>query len=230
MDTKTKEYIARFTEIHGDTYDYSKVKVVNDKTPVTIICQVHGEFEQRPHSHKRGRGCPKCAKQSTNKTTEEFITEAHKVHGDKYDYSKVHYKQSKEPVTITCHNCGHTFDQTPNVHLSGKGCPKCAKSGIKENKPVRLYYLRIEKDGEVAFKYGITNRTVKRRYTGEMGYITVIAEKVFKDGTEAIQIEREIKEKFSDLVIEKKILKTGHTETLKKDVFSKIQHFFKDAA
>ncbi len=30
------------------------------KTKVTIICREHGEFEQRPNSHLRGSGCPKC--------------------------------------------------------------------------------------------------------------------------------------------------------------------------
>ena len=35
-------------------------------------------------------------------TTKEFIEKAKKKHGDKYDYSKVVYKSSREKVTIIC--------------------------------------------------------------------------------------------------------------------------------
>ena len=58
------------------------------------------------------------------KTTEEFIEEAKKVHGDKYDYSKVDYKASIIPVCIICPKHGE-FLQKPNKHLCGCGCPKC---------------------------------------------------------------------------------------------------------
>lgn len=35
-------------------------------------------------------------------TTEEFVQKAKEIHGDKYDYSKVDYKNSKEKVCIIC--------------------------------------------------------------------------------------------------------------------------------
>ena len=58
-------------------------------------------------------------------TTEEFIERARKVHGDKYDYSKVEYINSKTKVCIICPNHG-IFWQTPNSHLGGNGCPMCS--------------------------------------------------------------------------------------------------------
>ena len=61
-------------------------------------------------------------------TTEEFIERARKVHGDKYDYSKVEYVNSSTKVCIICIEHGE-FWQTPNCHLDGQGCPKC---GIKK--------------------------------------------------------------------------------------------------
>lgn len=39
---------------------------------------------------------------SKKKTTEQFISEAIKVHGDKYDYSKVEYKGCNTDVLIIC--------------------------------------------------------------------------------------------------------------------------------
>ena len=59
-------------------------------------------------------------------TTEEFIEKAKQIHGDKYDYSKVEYKNCEEKVCIICPIHGE-FLQTPNSHLNGNGCSKCAK-------------------------------------------------------------------------------------------------------
>ena len=53
-------FIERSNNIHNNKYDYSKVdyKTVEDK--VCIVCPLHGEFWQTPHSHMSGVGCPKC--------------------------------------------------------------------------------------------------------------------------------------------------------------------------
>ena len=73
------------------------------------------------------------------KTTEEFIEEARRVHGDKYDYSKVEYVHSKKKVKIICPIHGE-FEQIPNGHILGRGCSRCGdeyrgekrKLGIEE--------------------------------------------------------------------------------------------------
>lgn len=57
-------------------------------------------------------------------TTEQFIENARKVHGDKYDYSKVIYEHSKKDVIIICPIHGE-FSMRPNNHLNGQGCPNC---------------------------------------------------------------------------------------------------------
>lgn len=68
------------------------------------------------------------------KTTEEFIEDAKKIHGDKFDYSLSEYKRAKTPIKIKCIN-NHIFEQTPNDHLNGHGCKICAGWGtMKENK------------------------------------------------------------------------------------------------
>jgi len=61
----------------------------------------------------------------------EFIEKAKKIHGDKYDYSKVNYTNSKTKICIICPKHGDFF-QCPNKHLSGQGCPVCGK--IDSNK------------------------------------------------------------------------------------------------
>ena len=122
----TEDFIRRAKEIHGDKYDYSKVKYEYAITKVCIICPKHGEFWQRPYGHLNGQGCSKCSG-TKRSTTEEFINKARKVHGDKYDYSNVEYIGNKTKVCIICPEHGE-FWQTPNSHLKGIGCPDCAKT------------------------------------------------------------------------------------------------------
>ena len=59
-------------------------------------------------------------------TTESFITEAKEIYGDRYDYSKVNYKNREHRVTIVCPVHGD-FQVYAREHLDGKGCPKCEK-------------------------------------------------------------------------------------------------------
>lgn len=59
-------------------------------------------------------------------TTEEFIQRARKVHGDKYDYSKVEYIDNRTKVCIICPEHSE-FMQQGGSHLDGRGCPECAK-------------------------------------------------------------------------------------------------------
>ena len=66
-------------------------------------------------------------------TTEEFIEKARGVHGDKYDYSKVNYINSKTKIYIICPIHGE-FEQTPSNHLhknKPQGCPKCKKNKLR---------------------------------------------------------------------------------------------------
>lgn len=59
-------------------------------------------------------------------STTEYVTEAIKVHGDVYDYSKTVYHSSHKPVTIICKIHGE-FSQKACNHIHSKsGCPLCA--------------------------------------------------------------------------------------------------------
>ena len=120
----TKDFIEKAKEIHGDKYDYSKVEYVNSQTKVCIICPKHGEFWQTPLNHLKGKGCPDCYG-NKKLTYGIFIEKAKKVHGDKYDYSKVVYKNVDKKVCIICPEHGE-FWQTPYKHITRKqGCPIC---------------------------------------------------------------------------------------------------------
>lgn len=125
-----EEFIEKSKIKHNNKYDYSKVNYINNHTKVCIICPEHGEFWQTPHDHKDGGyGCPQCAG-NVLCSVEKFIEKAKAIHGDKYDYSKVKYKNANTKVCIICPEHGE-FWQTPHSHTAMKqGCPKCA--GVKK--------------------------------------------------------------------------------------------------
>ena len=124
-------FIQRAKEVHNDKYDYSNIKYVDYHTPVLINCFKHGLFLQSPAEHLNGRGCKKCGYETVSKSlksnAENFIEKAKNIHGDKYDYSLVNYKNSKTKVKIICKKCRNVFEQTPNEHIQGRGCPNCSK-------------------------------------------------------------------------------------------------------
>lgn len=66
-NTKTiEEYTQDFTQVHGNTYEYSKVEYTGALTKVEIICKIHGSFFQTPDNHSKGKGCPKCQNHNQN--------------------------------------------------------------------------------------------------------------------------------------------------------------------
>lgn len=127
---KTNEqFIKECIEVHGNKYDYSETFYTGAHNVITIICPIHGSFQQKAYSHVQGCGCLECA--GVKKlTTKEFIEKSQKVHGDKFDYSEVDYQGNKIKVKIKCKKCGHIFQQTPNSHLNGIGCPKCGNKEL----------------------------------------------------------------------------------------------------
>lgn len=124
-------FVAKARAVHGDRYGYDQVVYTSSKNPVTIACSSHGAFEQTPDSHLSGKGCRACAG-TLKKTTEQFIRDAHAVHGERYVYDRAAYLGAATKLTITCREHGD-FEQTPNNHLSGFGCAVCAGCAPKDH-------------------------------------------------------------------------------------------------
>ncbi|MFA5760069.1 MAG: DUF723 domain-containing protein [Clostridia bacterium] len=127
----TKSFIDKAISVHGYTYDYSKITYVNSQRKVNIVCKKHGSFQQTPANHLQGQGCYSCRSEKIGvikrSSLEEFISQAQKVFGDFYNYSKVDYKNNHTKVLIICPIHGE-FYKTPNCHISSKaGCPTCSK-------------------------------------------------------------------------------------------------------
>lgn len=149
--------------VHYYKYTYlDNPDFTGDRSRVEIVCDKHGVFEMLAVSHKQGRGCGKCSHlvgyAKRTHTNDSFIAKAQEIHGTKYDYSKVEYIGDKINVDIVC-NLHGPFQQLPQNHKQGSGCPSCSDYGFNKNIPSYLYVLYSE--GVV--KLGITNRNPEKR-------------------------------------------------------------------
>lgn len=154
----TRQWIEEAKKVHDNKYDYSKVVYKTCQDKVCIICPTHGEFWQEALSHIQGQGCPYC-NGNAKKTTEKFIQDAKKVHGDKYDYSKVVYVNNKTKVCIICHKKDDNgvehgeFWQTPHKHLIGRGCSRCNESNLETAMSLFLERNGIEFEEQKKFDW-----------------------------------------------------------------------------
>jgi hypothetical protein len=175
--TTTDSFIEKARLVHGDKYDYSRIEYVRPHAKMTIICPVHGAFQQTSVQHTSGKhGCMKCGSarraNTTRKTTEIVVGEFMKHHGDKYDYSSVEYVSGNVVVDIICPEHG-VFQQRPNKHRTGNGCPLCGQitSGLAQ----RL--TQTEVIGRSSTKHGDKYDYSKVEYITSDKKITIICPK-----------------------------------------------------
>jgi len=155
---KNTDFIKDSQKIHGYKYDYSLVKYKNNITKVKIGCSVHGIFEQTPKNHLKGHICLKCSIEQSKLTLNEFILKSNIIHGNKYNYSKSNYKNTKTKVIIGCPIHGD-FEQTPNSHLSGSGCVKCSIEQSKLTLNEFILKSNIVHDNKYEYTTYINSRT-----------------------------------------------------------------------
>jgi len=163
---KLSKFIVKSKNRHGEKYDYSKVEYLSSKTKVEIICQKHGSFFVRPDAHVRKVGCSAC-NGGVLLDKEKFLLKAKEVFLDKYDYSKVDYKNSICKIEILCLEHGSFFIRPAN-HLQGQGCSKCSGNFKKDSKEFVEKSTRIHN-----FKYDYS----KVFYTNNRSPVTIICPK-----------------------------------------------------
>lgn len=181
-----EEFISKAKAVHGDKYSYRFVKnYANNATKLSIECKTHGIYQQTGGSHLNGNGCPICShaqvKLKLAHTVDVFVQRAILIHGNRFDYSLVQYKNCETKVKILCKKHG-VFLQAPSKHLAGQSCLEChkEKDGFvfskktyvrycreKHNGLATLYILQCSKNNESFFKVGITARNITERYRSE---------------------------------------------------------------
>lgn len=178
-------FIGELKVIYGDRYDYSQVNYINQNHKVTLGCKTHGRFDQWPGHLLNGVECQKCSMEDQTelmrKPVDTFIMDAKRVHGDKYDYSKVVYKGSKYKVEIVCSEHGSFFQTADNHINNGHGCKECGKKrnseAQKKIKPEDRHNAKIVMDlntgvfylcaKEAAEVYGVNSSTMTSWLNGK---------------------------------------------------------------
>jgi len=157
------EIIKKFKIVHDDKFDYSLVNYTTDKQKIKIKCKTCKHiFLQRPSAHLAGESCKTCNINRQKSSNEFFIKKAKEKYGTKYDYSEVEYLTNKNKVKIICNKHQYIFEQAPNSHLRGQGCPICNQS--KGELIIKDYLI------EHNIKFNKNHRFVECRYKNPLPF------------------------------------------------------------
>ena len=90
------------------------------------------------------------------KTQQEFLDQARRVHGNKYDYSKTAYRRGTDMIVITCPSHGD-FCQLASSHLRA-GCARCPRhsnidQGVFEKRASAVH------SGKYSYKRAVYSRS-----------------------------------------------------------------------
>lgn len=154
----TDIFIKRAKNKHGNKFCYSKVSYIKQDEEIILICPIHGEFLMEPRNHLRSdSGCNKC-KDNLKITNEGFIRKAKAIHGDKYDYTKIDYKNKNSNLILICPIHGE-FAQVARFHLKSHGCQKCGRKSIGDNKrhTVEEFIVNANKKHSGRYDYSLVD-------------------------------------------------------------------------
>ncbi len=111
----TEEFIKESKKMNKNI-DYKYVDYKNNHTPVILVCDIHGKFEQKPLVHLQGCGCPKCANNIAYNYDKNIPTyDTYQPQLEPYGIECRRSQDNKNILEIKCHssNCDKWF--VPNV-------------------------------------------------------------------------------------------------------------------
>jgi hypothetical protein len=173
--------------------------------------------------------CVRCGRDASTQVAKEkrsitIIEEFKRVHGDRYDYSKVIFIKMTSKVEIVCKEHG-SFFMEPKSHLHQKqNCPTCAQNlrSIKLrkfniNRPATLYYIFFV--GLGIYKLGVTTK-IKQRFNGEVEKPIILFSKSYNTEQEAYYVESLLLKQYFMLIVPKytSLARGGNTEVLSNDI------------
>jgi hypothetical protein len=215
--------IKELKNIRGERYDYSLVNYISAKTPLEIICDRHGIFNQSFDTHKKGHNCPYCAKEDRT-YNKDYIVEY--LNNNNFDNSKIKVLTNrgiKSKLEITC-SIGHTYESDFSRRRNKDGCREChraylyiSNNNITEDTylvPMTFYILELEDEKRSIFKVGIT-KNIKDRIKdikSKSKYKVTVLMKVDTNLYEAYKMEQYFLELYKPFKAKNLIAFGGHTE------------------
>nr|DAE41543.1 MAG TPA: restriction enzyme [Caudoviricetes sp.] len=155
----TESFINRAKSIHGDKYDYDVTEFKNSTEKVKISCPTHGLFEQIPHNHLRGSGCPMCG-DVDRKSTKRLSESEAAVRCSEKGITLLKYAGNAMGKSLLKCSSGHVWETSLSKIQQGSSCPVCTKPGYN---PMRRGYVYVLKSECGQFmKIGLSNKPLAR--------------------------------------------------------------------
>lgn len=143
-----QDFIIKAKNKFGYKFNYDLAEYNGSQQSIKIVCSTHGIFATTPNQFlhpKKMYGCSKCGieARAEKQKSKNYIENFKKIHGDRFDYSLVDYKNNSTKIKIICKKHG-AFEQTPGNHLHGVICPNCAKeeSAVKRTSTTDIFKKR----------------------------------------------------------------------------------------
>ena len=205
------EVAARFDAVGFELLD----TYINNDIAVLVRCKKCRHEKRIKPNFNNGYGCPKCLRQLP-------LTEAEALtrFANKNLEALEPYKNTRTKILVRCIKCKHQRMVRPNHVFQGLKCPRCAEYGFHMDRPGILYYLRVANPfGEPVYKIGITNRTLRERFSKDLIRIEIIETWHFANGAEAFEMEQDILNDYDpDRYTGPDLLKSGNDELFNLDV------------
>lgn len=125
-----EEFVSRLEDLNSG-YGLELVRYEGMGKAITLVCKEHGPFSAKANNVLYNRsGCPSCAREQigmrSRKSLDYYIQKSRAVHGDRFEYLGVEYKNSAAYLSVLCKDHGE-FLQLANSHINGVGCVRCSK-------------------------------------------------------------------------------------------------------
>lgn len=221
-------------EVHASSIEYDMRTYVSSKTKIMCLCtEKHCKciWWATPSMLIRGGGCPACSSRlkmermhllnnlAISIARDSIVERLQSTHnGNISIVNKDDYIGNRHSINFVCNTCSHVWKAKPSNILWGSGCPVCASSGFKIKEPAILYLLDL---GDNLYKIGITNRSIKDRYSiSDQNKIVRSFEKYYELGELALSEETRLKREYKDFrYIGPNILESGNTEIFTINLF-----------
>jgi hypothetical protein len=124
-------FIEKAKIVHGDKYDYSLVEInAHRLDEITIVCDVHGKFNQVLMNHSEGAGCRVCAGREISSTMKRWLS-------DTRNLTEQHTEHKKSMVCIATENgisqtTAHKYAKLAGIRVQRFGTSSAAERQIVE--------------------------------------------------------------------------------------------------
>ena len=114
-----------YLECKSKGYDLPIEEYKGTNTKIKHKCtKCNKAYKQKPTNHLRGCGCPYCSGRIKRYDKKYYLKQCIEKG---IDLPIEEYKRAHTKIKHKCSKCGNVYEQRPNSHLRGQGCPKCKR-------------------------------------------------------------------------------------------------------